>query len=66
MFDLFIIRDENCEWQWLTWSTSHARHDMTSFINSSLESSDVVQEEDMFLCENVQIGLESPSYDMGR
>lgn len=36
------------------------------FIAASLAASDEVQQEDTFLCENVQAGLESAGYDRGR
>lgn len=39
---------------------------MRRFIAESLEASDLVQQEDTYLCENVQIGLESAGYDTGR
>ncbi|CAF1565130.1 unnamed protein product, partial [Didymodactylos carnosus] len=37
-----------------------------NFIDKSLKDSYIVQDEDVFLCENVQIGLESNAYDSGR
>ncbi|KAJ7570584.1 hypothetical protein O6H91_01G127300 [Diphasiastrum complanatum] len=37
-----------------------------AFIKDSLEDSDQVQKEDIFLCEGVQKGLESPAYNVGR
>lgn len=36
------------------------------FVEKSLEASDVVQQEDIDICESVQRGLESSSYDRGR
>jgi choline monooxygenase len=37
-----------------------------SFISDSLAASDVVQHEDVEICESVQRGLESTCYDRGR
>ncbi|BBN06543.1 choline monooxygenase [Marchantia polymorpha subsp. ruderalis] len=37
-----------------------------ALIKSSIETSDVVQQEDIVLCESVQEGLQSPAYDVGR
>lgn len=36
------------------------------FIDSSIADSEVVQKEDIILCEDVQNGLSSPAYDVGR
>lgn len=36
------------------------------FIESSIADSEVVQKEDITLCEDVQNGLLSPAYDVGR
>ena len=36
------------------------------FVRESLEASDEVQREDVYLCENVQIGLESAGREGGR
>ena len=40
--------------------------DNTEFVSRSLGASEVVQEEDIEICESVQRGLESRSYDKGR
>lgn len=40
--------------------------DDEDFVARSLEASDVVQQEDVTICESVQRGLESSSYDKGR
>ena len=39
---------------------------LAAYVEESLAASDEVQQEDTYLCENVQIGLESQGYDMGR
>ena len=36
------------------------------FIETSIRQSDVTQREDIEICESVQVGLSSPSYDRGR
>lgn len=36
------------------------------FVDSSLASSDVVQQEDIYICESVQTGLQSSAYTSGR
>jgi choline monooxygenase len=38
----------------------------TDFIEASIRQSDITQREDIEICESVQIGLGSPSYDRGR
>ena len=38
----------------------------SSYIDTSLASSQQVHDEDVFLCENVQVGLQSRGFDMGR
>ncbi|KAL3694794.1 hypothetical protein R1sor_008445 [Riccia sorocarpa] len=37
-----------------------------ALVKSSIDASDVVQQEDIALCESVQEGLQSPAYDVGR
>lgn len=36
------------------------------FVAESLVGSDLVQQEDVGLCEDVHAGLQSPAYDVGR
>ena len=50
----------------LEWFFEHERVTDQVFIEESLASSDTVQQEDVALCESVQRGLASPSYDRGR
>jgi len=38
----------------------------SSFIETSLQCSEQVHDEDVFLCENVQIGMQSRGFDQGR
>lgn len=40
--------------------------DDASFVERSLSASDLVQQEDVAICESVQLGLESSAYDRGR
>ena len=40
--------------------------DIERDLGEVIKLSDVVQQEDIFLCENVQKGLESRAYDVGR
>lgn len=41
-------------------------HTLQDFIDDSLKCSQVVHDEDVFLCENVQTGMSSLGYDRGR
>jgi len=48
------------------WFLDPSRVDDKEFIETSIEDSERVQIEDITLCEDVQDGLKSPAYDVGR
>ena len=41
-------------------------HDATEFVTASMKQADITQQEDIAICESVQRGLCSESYDRGR
>ncbi len=43
-----------------------ANESESEYIERCIKASDVVQQEDVFLCESVQAGLESSAYHTGR
>lgn len=40
--------------------------DDKEFVQQMIEGENIVQQEDVGLCEEVQLGLKSPAYDVGR
>lgn len=44
----------------------HAQAEDGKHVRDLIEGSETVQQEDMGLCAEVQLGLASPAYDVGR
>lgn len=47
------------------WYVTADRAEDTAYVQSCLEDSEQVQKEDIWLCERVQAGLQSPVYNTG-
>jgi choline monooxygenase len=57
---------DRCEVVFDYWFAQSEGEDARRFIEASLEASDDVQQEDVAICESVQRGVSSRSYDTGR
>ncbi len=57
---------DRCEVVFDYWFAAGEGEDARRFIEASLEASDDVQQEDVAICESVQRGVSSRSYDTGR
>jgi choline monooxygenase len=57
---------DRCEIVFDYWFAETEGEDARRFIEASLEASDDVQQEDVAICESVQRGISSRSYDTGR
>ena len=57
---------DRCEIVFDYWFAETEGEDARRFIAASLEASDDVQQEDVAICESVQRGVSSRSYDTGR
>jgi phenylpropionate dioxygenase-like ring-hydroxylating dioxygenase large terminal subunit len=57
---------DRCEIVFDYWFSETEGEDARRFIEASLEASDDVQQEDVAICESVQRGVSSRSYDTGR
>ncbi|XP_077868445.1 uncharacterized protein LOC100373430 [Saccoglossus kowalevskii] len=57
VFDYFLEED---------YIQQKSEEDLQNILDTSFTASDKVQQEDIFLCEGVQRGLESSAYDLGR
>ncbi len=57
---------DRCEVVFDYWFSASEGEDARRFIEASLEASDDVQQEDVAICESVQRGVSSRSYDTGR
>ena len=60
------LEPDRCEVVFDYWFSTADGEDARRFIEASLEASDDVQQEDVAICESVQRGVSSRSYDTGR
>jgi choline monooxygenase len=60
------VAADRCEVVFDYWFAETEGEDARRFIEASLEASDDVQQEDVAICESVQRGVSSRSYDTGR